>query len=108
MNKNINFYQKNNRWYADLPEYLLLGGTEEECEMVAGADVWLSQIAEGEKKISLSLSTEYKEGWEKLHKIDEDEYGAVYLIHSFPMWLCPVTKFVFGSYPENIYYKLTK
>jgi len=46
-------------------------------------------------------------------KPDNLEDGATYIAHSYKeedinqvMWLCPVTLFVFGEYPEIIYYKV--
>ena len=38
MKKTIRFYNEDNKWYADLPDYINAGGTKEECEMVLGAD----------------------------------------------------------------------
>jgi hypothetical protein len=45
----------------------------------------------------------------RLIKKAEDEFGAWYKLHSddqlfnFEVWLCPVTLFVFGHYPEKLY-----
>lgn len=39
--KKISFYNRDGRWFADLPEYIAQGGTEDECEMVMDADSWL-------------------------------------------------------------------
>lgn len=104
--KTYTFYNRDGKWYINLPEYLAQGGTEEECEMVSGADTWLDQLCQGKDKINIKLNSSFTEGWDKLYKIDEDDFGATYLIESFPIWLCPVTKFVFGDFPKEIYYKV--
>ncbi len=115
---NIKFYKEDSgRWYADLPDYIAEGGTKEDCEMVAGADLWLDVLSQGENEITLRLETEPFESAEKLtlDKTDEGfpEFGAYYRIGTFQgidysnliLWLCPVTLFVFGHYPKEIFYK---
>lgn len=106
---NIKFYKKEKLWYADLPDYIAAGGTEDECEMVAGADTWLDMLAEGNDEVTLDLSE--TGGDEKIDFYSSDEFGATYLVYekdgysvNHMMWLCNVTKFVFGEFPEIIYY----
>lgn len=114
----LRFYKEaSGCWYADLPDYIEAGGTKEACQMVAGADDWLDVLSHGESEITLVLDTEEFEGSEylTLEREDDfgDEFGAYYRIGSYKgidysnltMWLCPVTLFVFGEYPERIYYK---
>lgn len=114
----IKFYREADmRWYADLPEYLEAGGTKEDCEMVGGADDWLDIIAQGEWEVTLELSWKSFPEAEvlKLHHTDRGfpELGATYRVGTYKgidyssktLWLCPVTIFVFGEYPEKIYYK---
>lgn len=108
----LRFYRKETRWYADVPGYIEAGGTEEECEMVAGADTWLDYISNYGDELWLELSTDPLRNF--ITKVDEDEYGATYLAHEYneesfnhQLWICPVTLFVFGSYPDVIYYQKT-
>lgn len=111
------FKEENGNWYADLPDYIQSGGTKEDCQMVLGADTWLDIISEGQSEIVLSISKDEFEGTEFLKLDSTDlkypEYGAYYRIGSFKginysherLWLCPVTLFVFGEYPNKIYYR---
>lgn len=108
----IRFYKKNNRWYADIPKYIEDGGTEDDCEMVAGADEWLDIISDKSNEIVIKISSE-KELSEKIERYHHDEYGATYIANTFKgkginheLWLCPVTIFVFNEYPKTIYYSL--
>lgn len=113
----IRFYREGSRWYADLPEYIQAGGTKEDCEMVCGADEWLEIISQGESEVTLRIDSEPFEAAEflKLESVDTDALfeGAYYRVQSYKgidyshrnMWLCPVTLFVFGKYPDKIYYK---
>ncbi len=116
MRRTFKFYKTEvGRWYVDLPEW---EGSVDELEMVAGADLFLELLSQGEETVFLTLSTVPFEGSEIL----EMKYlgtlegwemgtGAWYKLVSYmgleyklDMWLCDVTKFVFGSFPENIYF----
>lgn len=109
--KKIRFYCRDGRWYADIPEYIEAGGTEEECEMVFGADSWLDYLSNGKENVFIKLSiSELKE---KLVRVEKDEFGATYVAESYKgieinhkLWVCPVTLFLFGEYPNIIYYEL--
>ena len=110
----IRFYKKETRWYAHLPEYIEQGGEEADCEMVAGADDWLDYLSKNGDEITLELSDKTQLG-EKIVLYEQDEFGATYIAHTYKeedinqiMWLCPVTVFVFGDYPNNIYYSVLK
>lgn len=111
MNKVYKFYKDpDTRWYADIPEW---AGSKADLEMVAGADAMLEYFSEGEDEVKLFLSTEEFEGATILDFIREaTEYqnGAFYFLGnhmgidlSVEMWLCDVTKFVFGDFPKKIY-----
>lgn len=98
------------RWYIDLPEYQ---GSKEELEMVAGADSFLEVLAEGEDKVMLLLSETPFSGSDVLVRLDDEEVivGMMYELNSYKgipmdliMWLCPVTVFVFGKYPNYIHF----
>lgn len=117
----IRFYkEKTGMWYADLPDYIASGGTKADCQMVSGADDWLDLISQCEYEVTLEISTEKFEGAEYLYLDHTDEgfpeMGATYRVTTYQgidysnrtMWLCPVTLFVFGEYPKDIYYLKTK
>jgi len=85
--------------------------------MVAGADKWLDIISEWVPEIILEVSDEPFEDAEVMHMAkmekQDGEYGATYKLTTYDgkdhsdkqLWLCPVTLFVFGKYPNSIYYK---
>jgi len=115
--KTFRFYKdQTNRWYADLPDWR---GTHAELEMISGADTFLNIMAEGSSEIHVILSDESFENSDLLAikqygRSDGWELGegAWYNMPSyqgikypdFEMWLCAVTKFVFGDFPEIIYF----
>jgi len=97
--------EDDNKWYVDLPEW---EGAHEELEMVLGADTMLDILSQGENQVRLTLSTEPFEGYKIELEFDrEDSEGGWYNLKSdlfnFEVWLCHVTKFVFGELPQNIY-----
>ena len=115
--KTFRFYkEQTNRWYADFPDWR---GTHDELEMISGADTFLNIMAEGSSEIHVILSDESFENSDLLAikqygRSDGWELGegAWYSMPSyqgikypdFEMWLCAVTKFVFGDFPEIIYF----
>ena len=108
----IRFYNRDGRWFADLPDYIAQGGTEDECEMVCGADTWLDYLSEGKDQVFLEVSTTEPLA-EQLQYMAEDADGGIYMAWEYgqepfnhQLWLCEVTKFVFGDFPKFIYYKV--
>lgn len=109
--KRLKFYKEiDNRWYVDLPDWT---GTKEDLELVAGADTMLDYMADGESEIWLVLSDEKFDNADTLEFVrlaTEIENGAFYLMKSYKgielnldLWLCDVTKFVFGDFPKTIF-----
>ena len=107
------FYKRDGSWYIDLPKYIEAGGTEEDCEMVGGADTWLDLVSDGKNGVTLVISDETVLS-EKLTLYLEmpPGEGAVYVAYDYKdvfmnhqLWLCDVTKYVFGEFPKFIYYK---
>lgn len=105
--KTIKFYKEpDDRWYADLPEW---EGSQAELEMVLGADTLLNNLT-SDDQIVITFSTQDFTDSSKLNfvKLNLDiENGAFYkyLEMDLELWLCDVTKFVFGYFPETIYFK---
>jgi len=107
----LRFYQDpDTRWYVDLPAW---PGAKADLEMVAGADTMLEYMSEGTGEVHLYLSTDPFEGADEL-KLRELAFelgnGAFYLLKSYKgieinldMWLCDVTKWVFGDFPKSIF-----
>lgn len=93
------------KWYVVLPDWV---GDKEELEMVSGADSFLYILAQGEQKVTINVSENTFDGYKyKLEFIDHASGGGDYHLISemfeFPVWLCHVTKFVFGYLPKNLY-----
>lgn len=103
------------RWYAVLPSWL---GDREELEMVCGADKLLDLFTQGEKDyFSLLMSSvPFVDYSFVLNKIEDtpEVGGATYwfddkiygIDYKFDLWLCDVTRFVFGELPDKIYVKV--
>lgn len=98
------------QWFAVIPEWT---GSRDDLQMVMGADVLLDIIAQGENNVEITFSTENFEGSDVLQWIKDDtEIGGGYyylneykgIIYQLNIWLCDVTKFVFGEMPKQIYF----
>lgn len=117
--RTFRFYKEiGERWYVDLPEW---EGDKEDLQMVAGADLFLEILSQGEGEVDVILTATDFPGANRLllKKMGEIESwelgeGAWYKLEDYfdldlTMWLCPVTEFVFGEYPTTIYFcKLEK
>lgn len=95
------------RWYVVLPEWT---GDRSELEMVCGADTLLDIISQGEDTAYISLSeTDFEESEFTLTYFKDESEGGWYKMKSelleFELWLCHVTKFVFGYLPKKLYCK---
>jgi hypothetical protein len=114
--RHYKFYKDEYGWFVDLPEWT---GEKWDLQMVMGADTFLDLLSQGETEIHVTLSTEPFEGCETLELVHlgrlegpELGEGAWYILDEYAdlpfnlkMWLCDVTKFVFGSFPSKIYFK---
>lgn len=122
----LSFVKEAGIWYADLPEFLNAGlGARSNLMMVDGADSFLDLLCAGQSRITLQISkTPFPEWQAKLQKTGVGlnsqlldlvghapvDYGAYYQATEFAgklfshcLWLCPVTEYVFGEYPEQIF-----
>lgn len=109
------FVREGAEWFIDLPEFLAQGGSKADLQMVAGADVMLNVIAGGSDDVTLQMDTVPFAGADELiltERCDPILGGGYYHLRSFEgkavtqdMWLCEVTRFVFGDLPERIFVK---
>jgi hypothetical protein len=113
------FYKEpTGEWYIDIPEW---EGSKIDLQMVAGADIFLDILSQGEIEIEVSLSDVYYNGYSELEMKElgrlegwEMGTGAWYKLISYrgipyfdlDIWLCDVTKFVFGDFPKTIYFSV--
>jgi hypothetical protein len=111
------------RWYYDFPGW---GFSHSNLEMVSGADNLCEKYAEGKDNVTVDIIVSKKILDSEKYK-DYDEYrryeyigistGASYInkvekiidkqvrTQITTMWICPVTLFVLGRYPNYIYIK---
>ena len=101
-----------NGWYVQLPNY---EGHVSDLEMVAGADTLCELIANDLTEITVTVSDKPFEHVNfstkklQLEFINSTgEEGANYRLESLKLdvWLCNVTKYVFGNFPATIYIKV--
>jgi hypothetical protein len=127
--KRIRFVKEIGLWYADLPEFLEQGlGTKNNLLMVDGADTFLDLLSKTGKEVTLDISLVELEGhYAKIEKVEMGknqelldtvghepvEYGAYYEVSelngksfSHRLWLCPVTEYVFGGYPNRMWLRV--
>jgi len=127
--KRIRFIKEVGLWYADLPEFLEQGlGTKNNLLMVDGADTFLDLLSGNGEEITLDISEVKFAGyqaklgkisWGKNQELLDDvghepvEYGAYYEVNelnekafSHRLWLCPVTEYVFGRYPGEMWVRV--
>ena len=116
MKRRLKFNKEVNGWFVDLPEW---EGSHADLQMVSGADTWLDLLSQGEWHVWITISDEPFDGAEELTLTGVGmlggefvDSGATYTVeaylgipYAFDMWLCDVTLFVFGKFPEKIYYK---
>ena len=108
------FYkEKSKRWYIDIPNWT---GRKSALQMVSGADTLLDMMADGRDEIFAHIS---KTKIENANRLDFKKKcwfnGADYILDKFngeetnlKVWLCNVTKHVFGDFPKQIYFKEVK
>lgn len=110
------FYKDEYGWFIDLPEW---EGEVWDLQMVSGADTFCDILAQGENEFYASLSTKAFPGCAVLDLVclgrlegPEMGSGAWYILERYAdvefklsMWLCDVTKYVFGEFPKQIYFK---
>lgn len=108
------FYKEEKNWYVDLPEW---EGSKSDLLMVGGADTMLDIISNNGTEVLTAISETHFEGASKLEYVrpaDEIGEGSFYLLKEYEgkelnlsVFLCDVTLFVFGKFPETIYLSVT-
>lgn len=101
----MRFYKEAGMWYADVkgwpgPKAMLL--------MVDGADTFLDYLSNNGDEVTLDLSLDPKQGYDVLnyrypHPGNDGAYYSTQIAgREHVLWLCGVTKFVFGDMPRKI------
>lgn len=108
---NLKFYKDiiTLKWYVYLPEF---DGEIEELEMVMGADLMLEILGQGSDTVYVDIYTEEPDLYNvKLESTNDNLADCMTYISKwrnnsdFEVWLCKVTEFVFGNFPNTIYIK---
>ena len=99
--------EHDNNWYVVLPEW---DGDHSELQMICGADTMLDIISQGELSVRIVISELPIDRYNFKLDYDYDENGGAWYklssnLHNFNVWLCHITKFVFGHLPMTIYIK---
>lgn len=100
-------------WYIEFPNY---PGPKANLAMVLGADTLLYHLAEGLNSVTMDISLDPVEGFNKIVRTELHSFGALGATYNAEevdgidydkkLWLCPVTVLVLGGYPKEIYYKV--
>ena len=111
----LTFVKEGISWYIDLP---LWTGDKADLQMVAGADTFLDFLSNNGDRVEMMASKNGEGDYSGILKKVNDRPvggGADYELIEYqnvtfpngghPMWLCDVTKFVFGQLPDTIYFK---
>ncbi|MBW4891101.1 hypothetical protein KXQ82_15350 [Mucilaginibacter sp. HMF5004] len=103
------------KWFLSLPEW---NGGPEELEMVSGADTLLDILSEDGSECILYMSESQFEGAHVIELLAEREPdkggGGDYILKVYngevidlKIWLCEVTRWVWGKLPVSIYFSRT-
>ena len=113
MEKKLKFIKLAGSWFVHLPDY---PGHYSELEMVLGADVMCDMIdtfetgnitvtVSDEPSDSIFSTREYILDFVNSTTSNGEQDGANYRLREYKLdvWLCNVTKYVFGEFPATIY-----
>jgi hypothetical protein len=113
MEKKLNFVKLAGRWFVRLSDY---PGHYSDLEMVLGADVMCDMIdtfetgnitvtVSDEPFDSMFSTREYILDFVNSTTSNGEQDGANYRMREYKLdvWLCNVTKYVFGEFPATIY-----
>ena len=112
MKRDFKFYKTTKGdWYIHLPEWK---GDPEDLQMIQGADEWLNLLSRTNEAL-LTIADVSFDGAEYISLIRLGEPnlggGGNYFLENYKgqsiklkIWLCEVVDFVFGEFPQRIYF----
>lgn len=101
------FHRDTSGIYAEVPTH-----TRGENAMVAGADIVVGRLMQGDNTVEVKFRTQESSTKQKplftMHRFLHDSHGGTYLVTGltaipFPAWICNVTHDVCGEHPEKIF-----
>lgn len=105
-------HEEDGLWYIDYPNWPF---DHHNLLMVSGADKLCAFLSDDDKYCRVSVKPSKKrqelEGYFELEQLDSGlAAGATYQVNGLQgfnrtVWICPVTLFVLGCYPQYIYVK---
>ena len=107
------FYREGTNWYVDLPNW---EGAKSDLLMIGGADTMLDIMSNNGIEVNTYISEKEFEGGNELKykgsAAEDVGEGAYYIMEKYEgevidlqVFLCDVTLFVFGKFPEKIFVK---
>lgn len=115
MVKNLTFVKLAGSWFVQLPDYPghyseleMVEGAEVLCDMLDPSDGEINAIVSTEPFDDFSLSSEYTLDFVNSTISNGEQDGANYRCREYKLdvWLCNVTKYIFGEFPATIYIKV--
>lgn len=116
MEKKLTFIKLAGKWFVHLPDY---EGHYSDLEMVLGADVmcdmidtfdtgYITATVSDESKESNFATKEYVLDFVNSTVSNGEQDGANYRLREWKLdvWLCNVTKYVFGEFPTTFYIRV--
>ncbi len=108
----LSFTKEDSKWYVCFSDW---GFKKSQLEMVSGANVMLDKMAGDELEVHLTVKipkdkSQHFDDCIECNKVDQLglKYGATYKTnYGDEFWICPVTLFVLGRYPEVMYISKT-
>lgn len=96
------FYREGLLWYIDLPEW---EGPKENLQMILGADMLLDVLSNENPDVTVRFTNYKFDGCHSLVHLGGGYYENDAWHGPSIVWLCDVTEFIFGEYPDIIYYR---
>ena len=107
------FYKEGTNWYVDLPNW---EGSKSDLLMIGGADTMLDIVSDNGTEVEVMISEKNFNDADELVFVksakDDIGEGAYYNLatykgveHNLSVFLCDVTLFVFGKFPEELFIK---
>lgn len=112
MKRDFRFYKTpKGDWYIDLPEWK---GDPEDLQMIQGADEWLDLVGSSNEVVLCISDIDFDDAeFMTLIRLGEPNLGGGgnYFLETYKskpvnlkIWLCEIVDFVFGQYPQRIYF----